>query len=75
MIGSAEEIKETASLISLNDFRLIKELGRGAFGRVYLSEHIRTGTKYALKAIRKDQILQHGIVDKIMQEKDILLSC
>ena len=37
----------------INDFNILKELGSGAFGRVYLVEHKTTKVKYAIKAIDK----------------------
>ena len=37
----------------INDFNILKELGSGAFGRVYLVEHKKTNVKYAVKALDK----------------------
>jgi serine/threonine protein kinase len=37
----------------ISDFELIKDLGVGSFGRVYLVSHKKTKCKYALKAIDK----------------------
>ena len=37
----------------ISDFELIKDLGAGSFGRVYLVSHKTTKCKYALKAIDK----------------------
>ena len=37
----------------INDFNILKELGSGAFGRVYLVEHKKTKVKYAVKALDK----------------------
>ena len=37
----------------INDFNIIKELGSGAFGNVYLVEHIKTKAQFAIKAIDK----------------------
>lgn len=37
----------------ISDFELIKDLGAGSFGRVYLVSHKKTKCKYALKAIDK----------------------
>jgi len=35
------------------------QLGRGTFGRVYLAILPQTGKKYAIKAIRKDVLLEY----------------
>ena len=40
----------------ISDFKLIKELGTGSYGRVLLVQHNKTKARYALKAIDKRQI-------------------
>ena len=37
----------------IKDFEILKELGCGSFGRVFLARHIKTKVKYAIKAIDK----------------------
>ena len=37
----------------ITDFTIIKELGSGSFGRVYLVTHKKTKVQYAIKAIDK----------------------
>ena len=37
----------------ITDFKIIKELGSGSFGRVYLVSHKQTKVQYAIKAIDK----------------------
>lgn len=41
------------SKVLVGDFVLLDELGCGSFGTVYLAENIKTGKKYALKAINR----------------------
>ena len=48
---SAKKGLESESKIQ--DFEIIKELGCGSFGRVFLARHIKTKVKYAIKAIDK----------------------
>ena len=43
--------------VELSDFTVMSELGRGAFGRVYLAELPSTGKLYAIKGIRKDKLI------------------
>lgn len=51
-------------------------LGRGTFGKVYLAELIKDNNKlYAIKAIRKDVLLEYNQVENTKLEKDILFSC
>jgi len=37
--GPAENLMEKGKKISLDDFQLIKVIGRGSFGKVYLVKH------------------------------------
>ena len=48
------------------------QLGRGAFGRVFLAELKDTGEKFAIKSIRKDKVLMNQMLEKIRLEKDML---
>jgi len=43
--------------LTLESFTIKSTLGKGAFGRVYLAELEETGKLYAIKAIRKDVLL------------------
>ena len=58
---------------SLDDFNLFMQIGQGGFGRVYLCELAATRKKYAMKAIRKDKILQSGALENTILEMKILL--
>ena len=57
----------------LTDFELLKVIGKGGFGKVYLVKKIDTGDIYAMKSIRKDRILEQDNVENITNEKQILL--
>uniref|UniRef100_A0A3Q3WR99 protein kinase C n=1 Tax=Mola mola TaxID=94237 RepID=A0A3Q3WR99_MOLML len=59
------------SPLSLQDFRLIAVLGRGHFGKVLLSEYKKTGTMYAIKALKKGDIIARDEVESLMCEKRI----
>ncbi|KAH6952282.1 hypothetical protein BKA56DRAFT_682191 [Ilyonectria sp. MPI-CAGE-AT-0026] len=41
--------------VNLNDFRLLRVVGRGAFGKVRIVERKDTNLSFALKYIRKDK--------------------
>ncbi|MEQ2268816.1 Serine/threonine-protein kinase N2, partial [Xenotaenia resolanae] len=57
--------------LSLQDFKLIAVLGRGHFGKVLLSEYKKTGTMYAIKALKKGDIIARDEVESLMCEKHI----
>ena len=60
--------------ITLENFNLMYELGRGAFGRVYFAILQNNGKKYAIKAIRKDKILESGMIEGTTLEKNIMFA-
>ena len=45
--------------MNLEDFDIKMQLGQGTFGRVYLALLPQTGKKYAIKAIRKDVLIEY----------------
>uniref|UniRef100_A0A672G356 protein kinase C n=1 Tax=Salarias fasciatus TaxID=181472 RepID=A0A672G356_SALFA len=57
--------------LCLLDFKLIAVLGRGHFGKVLLSEYKRTGSLYAIKALKKGDIVARDEVESLMCEKRI----
>lgn len=56
---------------SLLDFRCVAVLGRGHFGKVLLSEYKVTGEMFAIKALKKGDIVARDEVDSLMCEKRI----
>lgn len=57
--------------LGINDFELIKVLGRGHFGKVILSKHLESGDYYAIKALKKSDIIYREEVEGLMAEKRI----
>uniref|UniRef100_A0A3P9IZ09 protein kinase C n=1 Tax=Oryzias latipes TaxID=8090 RepID=A0A3P9IZ09_ORYLA len=56
---------------SLQDFRCVAVLGRGHFGKVLLAEYKSTGEMFAIKALKKGDIVARDEVDSLMCEKRI----
>ncbi|XP_030591354.1 serine/threonine-protein kinase N1b isoform X2 [Archocentrus centrarchus] len=57
--------------LCLQDFKLMAVLGRGHFGKVLLSEYKKTGSLYAIKALKKGDIVARDEVESLMCEKRI----
>ncbi|XP_056144643.1 serine/threonine-protein kinase N1b isoform X2 [Lampris incognitus] len=57
--------------LCLLDFKLMAVLGRGHFGKVLLSEYKRTNSLYAIKALKKGDIVARDEVESLMCEKRI----
>lgn len=56
---------------SIQDFRCVAVLGRGHFGKVLLSEYQNTREMFAIKALKKGDIVARDEVDSLMCEKRI----
>ena len=52
--GPVENLMEKGKKIALDDFQMIKVIGRGSFGKVYLVRHKESQKPYALKILKKD---------------------
>ncbi|KAL0080624.1 camp-dependent protein kinase 9 [Phycomyces blakesleeanus] len=58
----------------LKDFELLDTLGTGTFGRVYLTKFNETNKFYAMKVLKKAEVVKLKQVEHIMSEKNILAS-
>ena len=65
------EIKKKKRNLSIKDFELVKVLGRGHFGKVILSRHLESGEFFAIKALKKSDIIAREEVSGLMAEKRI----
>uniref|UniRef100_G3UF16 protein kinase C n=1 Tax=Loxodonta africana TaxID=9785 RepID=G3UF16_LOXAF len=60
------------SPLTLKDFKFLAVLGRGHFGKVLLSEFQPSGELFAIKALKKGDIVARDEVESLMCEKRIL---
>ncbi|XP_042549795.1 serine/threonine-protein kinase N1 isoform X1 [Dipodomys spectabilis] len=60
------------SPLTLEDFNFLAVLGRGHFGKVLLSEFRASGELFAIKALKKGDIVARDEVESLMCEKRIL---
>ena len=61
------------SQFDFEDFKIIRLIGRGNFGKVYLVRNIKNNQNFAMKSIRKDVVLDHDNLESLKVEKLILL--
>lgn len=57
--------------MSLDSFRLLSVLGRGHFGKVILSQYKNTGEYFAIKALKKGDIIARDEIESLLSEKRI----
>lgn len=58
--------------VSLDHFRLLRVVGKGAFGKVRIVERKDTGLTFALKYIRKDEVVRSESVRNMIRERRML---
>lgn len=59
--------------VSLDNFILLKVLGKGNFGKVILSKSKNTGRLCAIKVLKKDNIIQNHDIESARAEKKVFL--
>jgi serine/threonine protein kinase len=60
------------SKLSITDFELLKLIGRGAFGEVWLARFLPTGEILALKALSKKDMVARGQTHHVRAERDLM---
>ena len=70
MFSSHKKVKE----VKLDDFKVLKVIGRGSFGKVSLVEYIPTHEIYAMKSLKKDILIEQEQIENTLLEKEILES-
>ena len=69
-----EQQKRTGSNITKKDFEMISVIGKGSYGKVMLVKKRDTGQLYALKVLKKAEIIRRNQVEHTMTERRILVS-
>lgn len=65
---------EDIDQVSIDDFRIIKLISGGAYGRVFLAQKRATGDLFAVKAMRKTDLLYKNMMDQVVAERDALIA-
>lgn len=65
--------REQRAKLSVKDFVTVKVIGRGGFAQVRLVKKKDTGQVYAMKILRKDQVIEWNQISHVRAERDILV--
>jgi len=68
----AEDAKKRRFKVTLKDFECLAIIGRGAFGEVRVCRRIETGEVFAMKIMKKTEMLRKNQVAHIRAERDVL---
>ena len=63
-----ETVKERPNVNSrttIDDFHIVKPLSKGAYGKVYLARKIATGDLFAIKVLRKHDMLVKNMAEQV----------
>ena len=69
----ALQIEPTHDNVDINSFTLLKVIGRGASGKVFLAKRKNTDDYYAIKVLRKDEIPNKEKEKRVRAERNALM--
>ena len=68
-----EFLRLKRSRLGAEDFEALKVIGKGAFGEVRLVQKVDTGHIYAMKVLRKSDMVEKEQIAHVRAERDILV--
>ena len=68
VLSRHQKVKE----VKLDDFKVLKVIGRGSFGKVCLVQYLPTNEIYAMKSLKKDILIEQEQIENTLMEKEIL---
>lgn len=68
-----EYLRLKRAKLGIDDFEPLKVIGKGAFGEVRLVQKVDTGHVYAMKVLRKAEMVEKEQVAHVRAERDILV--
>jgi serine/threonine-protein kinase RIM15 len=72
-LGSISQPPQRVQPPSIKDFEIIKPISKGAFGSVYLSKKKLTGDYFAIKVLRKADMVAKNQVTNVKAERAIMM--
>lgn len=67
-------VKKRRQSLTLQDFHVLRTLGTGSFGRVHLVRSKHNDKHYALKVLKKQQVVQLKQVEHTRSERETLMN-
>ena len=73
-VGTIFSTHKTVKNVGVDDFKIVKVIGRGSYGKVCLVEFTQTKELFAMKSLKKNVLLDEDQVESTLLEKNILQS-
>ncbi|KAF2072376.1 hypothetical protein CYY_006321 [Polysphondylium violaceum] len=70
--NSSNEYCRPKGIPTISDFEFIKPITKGGYGKVFLAKKIRTGDIYAIKRLKKSDMIKKNQLDHVKVERNIL---
>ncbi|KAJ2558832.1 rim15, signal transduction response regulator [Coemansia sp. RSA 1933] len=71
---SSNALLATPTMPTINDFTLLKPISKGAYGSVYLAKKRTTGEYYAIKVLRKADMVAKNQISNVKAERAIMMA-
>jgi hypothetical protein len=69
MVDIAEELAMVSAKIKVEDFVVLKLLGKGMYGKVMLVQRKEDKTLFALKTLRKEKVIKTSQIEHTRSER------
>ncbi|KAJ1954301.1 rim15, signal transduction response regulator, partial [Linderina pennispora] len=73
-MGSSASYLATPTIPSINDFVLLKPISKGAYGSVFLAKKRTTGEYYAIKILKKADMIAKNQISNVKAERAIMMA-
>ncbi|TPX32831.1 hypothetical protein SmJEL517_g04161 [Synchytrium microbalum] len=70
--GESDRDRRKQKIPSIRDFEILKPISRGAFGKVYLARKKTTQDLYAIKILKKEDMIRKNMVAHVLAERKVL---
>ncbi|KAJ1769772.1 rim15, signal transduction response regulator [Coemansia sp. RSA 1813] len=71
---SSNALLATPTMPTISDFALLKPISKGAYGSVYLAKKRTTGEYYAIKVLRKADMIAKNQISNVKAERAIMMA-
>lgn len=64
--------RSPSKMPSIQDFEIVKPVSKGAYGKVYIGRKKTTGDLYAIKILKKEDMVRKNMVSHVLAERKVM---